>query len=71
MADLGAPCNTRRALGSGASWLRPCRIYGDTHGQLRDLLLLFRAFGSPDDTCAPGRARAEPLRSGSIQRLSV
>jgi hypothetical protein len=25
----------------------PCRIFGDLHGQLRDLLLLFAAFGLP------------------------
>jgi len=25
----------------------PCRVFGDLHGQLRDLLLLFRAFGGP------------------------
>lgn len=27
----------------------PCRVFGDIHGQLRDLLILFRAFGSPGD----------------------
>lgn len=26
----------------------PCRIYGDTHGQLRDVLMLFHAYGWPD-----------------------
>lgn len=31
----------------------PCRIFGDLHGQFRDLLLLFRAFGSPDERHAP------------------
>eukprot|EP00929_Paragymnodinium_shiwhaense_P066149 TRINITY_DN3314_c2_g2_i1.p1 TRINITY_DN3314_c2_g2~~TRINITY_DN3314_c2_g2_i1.p1 ORF type:complete len:855 (-),score=171.87 TRINITY_DN3314_c2_g2_i1:146-2710(-) len=25
----------------------PCRVFGDTHGQLRDLLMLFHAFGHP------------------------
>eukprot|EP00440_Ansanella_granifera_P015871 gb/GFBE01017244.1/.p1 GENE.gb/GFBE01017244.1/~~gb/GFBE01017244.1/.p1 ORF type:complete len:590 (+),score=90.63 gb/GFBE01017244.1/:1-1770(+) len=25
----------------------PCRVFGDVHGQLRDLLLLFSAFGGP------------------------
>lgn len=25
----------------------PCRIFGDTHGQLRDVLMLFHAFGAP------------------------
>jgi len=28
----------------------PCRIFGDIHGQLRDLLFLFSAFGSPGDS---------------------
>jgi diadenosine tetraphosphatase ApaH/serine/threonine PP2A family protein phosphatase len=31
----------------------PCKIFGDIHGQFRDLLLLFRAFGSPDEVDAP------------------
>jgi len=26
---------------------QPCKVFGDTHGQLRDLLLLFHAFGCP------------------------
>ena len=25
----------------------PCKIFGDTHGQLRDVLLLFASFGAP------------------------
>jgi hypothetical protein len=28
----------------------PVKIYGDTHGQMRDLLRLFAAFGAPSDT---------------------
>jgi len=28
----------------------PCRVFGDLHGQFRDLLLLFKVFGAPDDT---------------------
>jgi len=28
----------------------PCKVYGDLHGQLRDLLLLLHMFGAPDDT---------------------
>jgi len=28
----------------------PCRIFGDTHGQLRDVLMLFHAFGMPKAT---------------------
>eukprot|EP00438_Fugacium_kawagutii_P011244 Skav211185 [mRNA] locus=scaffold884:195310:199667:+ [translate_table: standard] len=28
----------------------PCRIFGDLHGQLRDMLLLFAAFGFPGST---------------------
>mmetsp|Transcript_137175 Transcript_137175/g.242507 ORF Transcript_137175/g.242507 Transcript_137175/m.242507 type:complete len:690 (+) Transcript_137175:111-2180(+) len=28
----------------------PCRVFGDIHGQLRDLLLLFHAFGMPNET---------------------
>jgi len=31
----------------------PCRIFGDLHGQLRDLLMFFWAFGSPDQHDAP------------------
>jgi len=31
----------------------PCRIFGDIHGQFRDLLLLFKAFGGPDEHNAP------------------
>jgi len=31
----------------------PCRIFGDIHGQFRDLLLLFHAFGGPDERQAP------------------
>jgi len=31
----------------------PCRVFGDLHGQLRDLLLLFRCFGGPDTKDAP------------------
>lgn len=31
----------------------PCRIYGDLHGQFRDLLLFFWAFGSPLRKDAP------------------
>lgn len=31
----------------------PCRVFGDIHGQLRDLLLLFWAFGLPDECDAP------------------
>jgi diadenosine tetraphosphatase ApaH/serine/threonine PP2A family protein phosphatase len=27
----------------------PCRVFGDIHGQLRDVLILFRAFGFPGD----------------------
>lgn len=29
----------------------PCKVFGDTHGQLRDLLLYFQVFGAP---CAQG-----------------
>jgi len=31
----------------------PCRIFGDIHGQLRDMLLFFHAFGLPGDENAP------------------
>lgn len=31
----------------------PCKIFGDIHGQFRDLLLLFKAFGRPDEHDAP------------------
>lgn len=27
----------------------PCKVFGDIHGQLRDLLLLFREFGFPSN----------------------
>jgi len=31
----------------------PCRIFGDLHGQLRDMLLFFHAFGYPDEVDGP------------------
>jgi len=31
----------------------PCKVFGDIHGQFRDLLLFFRAFGAPDEHDAP------------------
>lgn len=31
----------------------PCRVFGDIHGQFRDLLLLFFAFGNPVEVDAP------------------
>jgi diadenosine tetraphosphatase ApaH/serine/threonine PP2A family protein phosphatase len=31
----------------------PCRIFGDLHGQLRDVLLMFHAFGMPGDPGGP------------------
>mmetsp|Transcript_42729 Transcript_42729/g.93110 ORF Transcript_42729/g.93110 Transcript_42729/m.93110 type:complete len:414 (+) Transcript_42729:250-1491(+) len=37
--------STQPALASAST---PCRVFGDIHGQLRDLLLLFKAFGMPD-----------------------
>eukprot|EP00435_Cladocopium_sp_Y103_P028578 s4367_g7.t1 len=48
-------------LAGGASWAlrddetvvqisQPCRIFGDIHGQLRDLLIFFHAFGLPTKT---------------------
>jgi len=48
-------------LAGGASWSlrddetvvqisQPCRVFGDIHGQLRDLLMFFHAFGLPSKT---------------------
>ncbi|CAK9031197.1 unnamed protein product [Durusdinium trenchii] len=48
-------------LAGGASWTlkddatvvqacEPCRVFGDIHGQLRDLLIFFHAFGLPTKT---------------------
>lgn len=31
----------------------PCKVYGDTHGQLRDVLALFNAFGWPGNPDGP------------------
>jgi len=31
----------------------PCRVFGDIHGQLRDVLMFFRAYGAPWDEDAP------------------
>ena len=28
---------------------KPCKVFGDSHGQLRDILLLFREFGFPSN----------------------
>ena len=37
----------------------PCKIFGDVHGQFRDLLLFFVEFGCPSHRCgdieSPGR----------------
>lgn len=50
MASLCA--ETRRILSAQPIVLsvpQPCKVFGDIHGQLRDLLLLFREYGFPNN----------------------
>lgn len=41
----------------------PCKVFGDLHGQLRDLLLLFAEFGFPGAHLAAGSEGSEVRRA--------
>uniref|UniRef100_A0A7S4SAC4 Serine/threonine-protein phosphatase n=1 Tax=Alexandrium monilatum TaxID=311494 RepID=A0A7S4SAC4_9DINO len=48
-----AACKIFAAQPSVVEATAPCKVFGDLHGQLRELLLFFWAYGSPDVPDAP------------------
>ena len=49
----------------------PCKVFGDTHGQLRSLLLLFGAFGIPSHSVGDVQAISYIFNGDFVDRGSV
>merc|ERR1712032_701448 len=60
---------TRRLVAAHPVLVRvdlPCRVFGDTHGQLRDLLLLFHAFGAPSHQSKPDSLGVDVMHENAL-----